>query len=302
MQTKKELAPEIKHSKTYSISIMQRSKMGGVCSENRIDLKVKKQLIRQNKKGYVYVLEVLERKQHPLEGIRAMENDIALLQQKLEIQTDFKGEIIQILNLYPIKSLWLWEKQKSKFLKRHKSEKSAYKVSTEIDKILEDNALFTAIFKQSEMATLLFPALYQKPMEVGEQYIYKKNIEDFFSDIPLPLEITTTLKKHEDSKKQKSNYEIVKKDSSNKGKAQVFRSGTLAEEFDRKAVKKYFRKLADNYKLAVDVAAKYMETYDFDNKHFVDHAGQLLSVQIKGLFSFEQVVRVSAINYLNADL
>lgn len=294
MQTEIKLIPEVYCTKTYTIDISQRTIMGGIPNENCVFIRIKKNLQRKNKKGYIYLLEIEERKQYNTQGIRGLENDLAPLLQRIELQTNFEGEITKILNLYEIKTPWFWGSLRSQFLKQHKDKKTIYAIAEEVDTILGSHALFLENFKQSEIATLLFPPIYNKSITVGKHYTQEKEFSDFFGDIALPLQLSTTLKEYQKPPEADYQFRISQQNNTpNKGKAKVVRTGIIHPTlFNEQAASRYFKDLTDNYKLITNITAKYLETYDIDQNHHVDYAGQLLSVDIKNLFSFNQIVRV----------
>lgn len=276
-QTKEALAPSFTGTwQSYTMDIRQRSILGPAANENSVRAEVRKYYFRQNDTGYVYSLEVTDRFQTNKEGIRAMENDIARLQSELVVQTDFQGTPVRILNLAPIRNTW--DDYRKEFAKKHKGQKGLEEVLTATDSLLNNNKRFTENFRESEIGTLFFPDIYGTVSGQGETMESTKVFTDFFDTSPLPFKLKTTLKKRDRFSDT----------------AQVFRKGTLDEEnFDRYNVRRFFRKLADNIKLAVPVKAAYMETYDLDKNHHIVHAGQLLTANVPALFNYEQIVRIT---------
>lgn len=260
--------------RTYLFEIRQRSIMGAVPNDNIVRMTVKKQSM-PTKHGMFYQLNVINRKQSNTEGVRAIEQDLFFLQEKLIIQTDAEGNLLKINNLPEIKVLW--EKSKRNFRKKHKKLEDIDTLIKVTDELLENNPAFTNNIKESDITTLLFPPIYSKTIDEGITYQQKKDFADFFGEVTLPLKLTTTFKQRK--------------------KLNVLRKGILDEErFEDEKVANFFRTLADNYQLGVKVTVDYMETYDIDKQHWVTHAGQLMAVKIQGLFYYEQIVRVTPLN------
>ena len=111
---------------------------------------------------------------------------------------------------------------------------------------------------------------------MNKEFLETKEYKNFFGETSLPLLFTTILKK-KDRETRTSHF---------------YRTGVLDQErFDQQGLRRNFRKLADNYKLAATVKLDYMETYKLNKEHWITHGGQLCRVNIQGLFNFEQVVR-----------
>ena len=276
-QTKEALAPSFTGIwQSYTMDIRQRSILGGVANENIVRAEVRKYYFQQNDTGYIYSLEVTDRFQTNKEGIRAMEDDIAKLQSELTVQTDFQGKPIRIMNLAAIRDTW--KVYRKEFEKKHKEQKGLTEILSTIDTLLNNNKLFTQNFRESEIGTLFFPDIYGTLSSQGESMESNKVFTEFFNTSSLPLKLTTTLK----TRGRLNNT------------AQVFRKGVLDKEnFDQYNVRKFFRKLADNIKLAIPVEAGYMETYDLDKNHHITHAGQMLTANVPALFNYEQIVRIT---------
>ncbi|AIY14026.1 hypothetical protein [Cellulophaga baltica] len=280
MQTKTPLTPTDSYIwYTYKMDVRQRSIMGGTANENFIAATIKKALVSKNETGYIYQIDTIERKQTNLEGIRAMEDDIFQLQNELIVQTDFSGLPIRIVNLTPIRDKWL--AFRAKFKKKHKNQENISNIILEIDSLLNNNKLFTINFIESEIGTLFFPPIYGSLTNPDDTIKQHKKFDDFFAQSPLPLNITTLLKERQPNDKM----------------VLVKRFGELdTEKFDHYAVRKFFRKMADNIKLAIPVKVNYIESFDLNKFHAITHSGQILNVQIEALFTFEQIARVTPLN------
>ncbi|WP_271782007.1 hypothetical protein [Aquimarina algiphila] len=279
MQTQEIIAlPTTNKLQTYTIAIRQRSTLGAVANENIIQSQVEIKLLYPSKIGNVYEVQIKDRKQSNVEGIRAIENDLSFLQKKLNIQTNSNGLPVAILNLDEINEAW--KKYKKPFKKAHKKHENIEELITETSALLKDNKTFVATFIESEIGTLFFPPVHGELDEMGKEVSESKTFQSFFGAVDLPLKLTN----------------IIKKEKGIKGKKQLLRKGEIdTEVFDHYSVRKQFRKLADNLQLAVPVDTKYLETYDMDDIYGIQHAGQILSVQIEGLFSYEQIVRITPI-------
>lgn len=264
---------------TYKMDISQRSQMGMSIEDNRVYLEAEKRIISKDNDGFLYQVNVENRIQQSSKQIRKMEEDLSFLQKKLIVRTDDEGRLTQIVNQYAIYQNW--EDYKRTFYKKFKKDKDVESIISDIDELLKDNLAFLKVIKESEIGSLLFPTLYKSGLEEDKEFIETKEYEDFFGEISLPIVIKTKLKKR-DRKERASHFYCV---------------GKLDEDhFDHQGLRRNFRKLSDNYKLAVNVELDYMETYKLNKNHWITHGGQLFRVDIKGLFNFEQVVRFAPLN------
>lgn len=263
---------------SYTLDIRQRSTVGGVANENLVKATIQKKCVRYNTTGFVYELTVTERTQSNLEEFRAIENDLAFLQKKIVVQTNLQGLPVSILNLGDIRYMWKYYQKIVK--KTHKTTVNIDTIIEETSTLLNNNKLFTENFINSEIGTLFFPPIYNILGAKGDVCKQEKEFNGFFGAVGLPLRLTTTLKEF----------------SRTKEKAQILRQGEINENlFDHYTVRKQFRKLADNLQLAVPVTTKYIETYDLHTYYGIQHAGQLLYVEIPALFSYEQIARITPI-------
>lgn len=270
--------PKTNKLQVHTIAIRQRSILGGVANENMIQARIEKKYIYTNKIGNIYELQIKERKQSNIEGIRGVEYDLSFLQENLKVQTNINGLPVSILNIEEINSTWI--KYKKQFKKAHKNQKNIEGLIAETTSLINNDKAFIETFIESEVGTLFFPPIYGEFDEIGKKESEHKTLHNFFGAADLPLKLTTT----------------IKKGNSLEEKIQTLRKGEIdIENFDHYTVRKQFRKLADNLQLAVPVSANYMETYDIDAFYGIQHAGQILSVQIEGLFSYEQIVRITPI-------
>jgi len=262
----------------YTIDILQRSILGGLASENLVKTVIQKKCTHQLETGFVFELLVTKRKQSNVEGLRAIENDLAFLQKKLVVQTNLQGLPTSILNLEDISEQW--KDYQKNFKRAHKAHGDIDPLIEETTNLLNNDEIFTENFIDSEIGTLFFPPIYNILGTKGETVKQKKELGDFFEAASLPLLLATTL----------NEVDTVNE------KVQILRQGKIDKEtFDHYAVRKQFRKMADNLQLAIPVTAKYIETYDLHTEYEIQHAGQLLSVQIPSLFSYNQIVRVTAL-------
>lgn len=280
MRTLETLAPNTMNRwVSYKMEITQRTQMGVSIDENLVSMEVIKRFTQKDNDGLVYQLSIKNRKQKSAKQLRMVENDLAFLKEELVLRTDHQGKLTAILNLHDI--ITKWQDYKDFFYTKNKNLPHIEALMEDIDEMLNDPEEFLKTIKQSEVGTLLFPAIYLDELEIGVPQMQKKQFDDFFGETALPLILKTELKK-------------VDRLS---GSAHIFRGGVLDEEgFDHQAVKRMFRKLADNIQMAVGVNVDYMETYNLDKHQWIAHAGQLFAVRIKGLYNFEQVVRLTPIN------
>lgn len=269
----------VQRKTTYKLDILQRSILGGIANENKIEIVLEKEFLGEDHKGNVFQIRLQERTHTNKDELHTIEHDLALLKGNLVLRTNKFGEIVDILNLKDIEKDWA--KHKSKFYKIHRKFDYIDTIIEETTALLQDKKLFLSLLQETEMATVLFPPIYNTELSVTQEVQQEKIITDFFGTEALPLNITTSIKK---------------KDPIG-NKIEILRNGVLnTETFEAYEVRKYFRKLTDNYKLLTEVKVDYIETYDLDRFHWIDFAGQILNVTIKGLFTFQQIVRVTPLN------
>ena len=81
------------------------------------------------------------------------------------------------------------------------------------------------------------------------------------------------------------------------GVVEIIREGILDEKaYKHDEVRRYFRKIANNYRLQTELSVKYLETYSLDTNNWIEYAGQVLHTSIKGLFEYQQIVRITPLN------
>ncbi len=270
--------PTTNKLQVYTIQIRQRSTLGAVANENIVQARVEKKYVYANKIGNVYRVEIKERKQSNTERLRGIENDLSFLQANLTIQTNTNGLPVSILNLEEINDTWV--KSKKQFKKTHKNYENIDELITETTALINDNKVLTETFIESEIGTLFFPPIYGEFDEISKKESNYKTFQNFFGTVDLPIKLENT----------------IKKEKGLEGKTQLLRKGEIdTEVFDHYNVRKQFRKLADNLQLAVPVTASYVEAYDMNNFYGIQDVAQILVVQIKGLFTYEQKVHITPI-------
>lgn len=263
----------------YRLDILQRTKLGGVASENKIQEIFDKEFLGKDHKGDVFQILLKERTHTNTNPLQTIEHDLALLKGNLVLRTNDLGEITKILNLKDIENDW--HKHKSKFYKIHRKFEYIDAIMQETTVLLQSPEQFLAIIQETEMATVLFPPIYNTALSENQDIEQEKIFTDFFGSEALPLQILTSIKNSDPYAP----------------KIEILRDGILnTNAFQAEKVQQHFRKLTDTTKLRAKVDIAYIETFDLDMFHWVDYAGQVLSVTIKDLFTFQQVIRVTPLN------
>ena len=269
----------VQRKATYKLDILKRTILGSVANENKIEVVFEKEFLGADHKGNVFQIRLKERTHSNKNELYVIEHDLDLLKGNLVLRTNEKGEIIAVLNLKDIAQDW--ERHKDKFYKIHKSFEYIDDLMEETKTLLNSQQLFLDMLRETEMVMLLFPPLYDSKLSLEQDLQQKIVFNDFFGTEALPLKLTTSVKK----------MDLLN------NKIEILREGKLDDEaFQHYEVRKYFRKLTDKYKLQTEVEVDYVETYGLDKYHWIDHAGQVLHVNIKGLFDYQQVVRITPLN------
>ena len=139
----------------YHFDILQRSHLGSVITENKIQYKVIKQYIRDLGEGPIYRIIVSDRKQQDTSPMRSIEKELSFLWQSVAVQTDTQGAITRVSNLAEINELW--NDYRHTFYKKYKKESFITQMINATDDLLQNEVAFTQNFIASEVATLLFP-------------------------------------------------------------------------------------------------------------------------------------------------
>lgn len=260
---------------TYSIDSLQRTKLGVSIEENRSHIVVEKKMTHQFEGITTYRLKVttLTNTTNSTNELRAIENDLKELQKNIDVQVNSKGEIVKVINLPEIRAYW--GNFRDDFKRKYRNNpRLVDDVVATTEELLKSTKQFTNNFKETDFATLLFPPLPNAVSTASEL----KTFPNFFDVEALKLFINNNVS-----------------EGSN-GVTHLKRIGSLLndEEYLR-SVRSYFTDLFDNYKLLVRPKVDYVETFDFDTDNWVTHAGQILSVDIKNVFQYSQIVRLKTI-------
>lgn len=246
--------------------------------KNRIQTKLKKSFIRKDPIGYLFSIEILERTQSNKEDSMDIENQLAQLQKKLVLYTDDHGNIISIVNRGEIAEEW--DDYKSAFKKTYKDILENIDLFIEgVDVMINDQTAFLNLIKKSEVATLLFPPIYQHNLLVQNSIKQQKVLHDFFDTTAVPFRL--------DSKVIAINDETMG--------YQIVRSGELdIPRFDEESASALISNLFDVHKYNIKIDANYFETLDLSNDDIIEEATALMNVEIPGVYSYRQISKLKA--------
>lgn len=247
--------------------------------ENRIQSKVKKTLVKKHKTGYIFSVEVSERKQSNKEDIYEIEDKLADLQKKLVLYTNKHGEIISIINRGEISEEWYIQK---KILKKHfrDSYEDIDVIIDGIDAIIDNPEELLKLIKKSEVITLLFPPIYNYDLLQKNQIDQSHIIHDFFDTTALPFKIQTKIAAFNEIT---SGYQII-------------RSGDLdTGRFDNEQATDVISTLFNVHSYNIKIDSNCFEAYDLTENHTVDTATLLMNVEIPGIYSFRQISKLKQV-------
>ena len=107
IQQKKLLLTEEISTITYDFGIVQRiESLGEEPIKNQITATIKKTFVKKDSLGYLYKIEVTDRKQSNIDDMLGLEMELAFLQKNILLYTNSFGEIISIVNRGQIAEDW----------------------------------------------------------------------------------------------------------------------------------------------------------------------------------------------------
>jgi len=267
------------HSTLYEIDTFKYIKSPEAPIENRIQLKVKKKFVHKDNIGYLFLVEVLERKQSNKEDVLGIEFQISNLQNKLLLYTNHHGEIISIVNRKEIANLWY--DQKEEFKKTYKNDLENIDAFIDaLDDLIRDNTEFLKLIKKTAVLILLFPPIYQHNLLVKNSVNQENIFYDFFDTSALPFKIDT---------------KVVALNETTQG-YQVVRAGNInTSRFDKESATSLISNLFDVHKYNIKIDANYFEGIDLSENDIVEEASFLLNVEASGVYSYRQMSKLKAI-------
>lgn len=264
----------------YQVDLSVKSRLGNQPDENRVCFQVEKHRIREvaHQWSNAYLLDVLERKataQHPL---RQLENDIMQLRSSLVLNLDAQGTPTGILNRGEIQQKWI--QARPRLRRDFKHIRNIHGILAQMDALMDNKELLLSTFLQSDLSTILFPRIYGESLEAVEQRTESKVFSDFIGRCALPLLVRVT------DYQKKGNYEETRHC--------LKRTGTLDKErYDQEGVHDFLAQLfGGSPQSDTHLSVEYQELFDLDERRWITHAGQVLSVQVPGYFSYQQIMRV----------
>lgn len=240
--------------------------------ENTLNSKVSKRFIYKNDFGYLYEVNILERKNPDNQGFNEMEGYLSRLQKKLLIYTNDMGSITSIPNIGEIRELW--EDSKFEFKKKFKNIHDIHNIVKRMDNILKSKRGFLEVFSQSEIGTLLFPGFYSKTLQKDKALLQRKFFQNFFGAYTLPILLET---------------QIIKPDHIKNEAIKLIRTGSIEWQFfEEEEVKSFFREILKDYPYINRFDAFYSELYDLNNEHHITNALQLLYIKVGDVYSIDK--------------
>lgn len=270
--------PENPYSILYEIDTFRYIKSPEDPVENRIQLKVKKSFIRKDNFGYLFSVETIEKKQSNKEDSLNIDYQISNLQNKLILYTNEQGDIISIVNRGQISELW-YDKKKE-FKKEFKDDiEDIDEFIKGVDAIIKNHKEFLNLVKKSEVATLLFPPIYNCNLLVENAIKQEKIFYDFFDTNALPFRIET---------------KTTALNTETKG-YQVIRAGDLnTPKFNNESAAALISNLFEVHTYNIKIEANYFEALDLSEDDIIEEASFLLNVEIPGIYSYRQISKLKA--------
>ncbi|GAA3509792.1 hypothetical protein GCM10022393_23340 [Aquimarina addita] len=278
VQHKDIFIPTNEDSIIYNIDTFRYIKSPEEPVENRIQLKIKKTYIKKDQMGFLFSVEVLEREQSNKEGVFGIEDQLNQLQNKLILYTDVHGEITSIINCGQISEQWY--DQKASFKKAYKDELDTIDdFIVGVDAMINDHFEFLNLVKKSEVATLLFPPIYDHNLVTTASVDQQRVWYDFFDTTALPFKINTK----------------ITAINQNTNGYQLARAGSLdTARFDENKATALMSTLFDVHKYNIKIDLNSFEAYDLNKDHTIAAATLLMNVEIPGVYSYRQISKLKA--------
>jgi len=270
----------IESSLLYKIETKQTITFIEETTEDTISLEVSKRFIKKDNIGYLHEILVEKREQNNIKGTRELGCFLEKLNEKIILYTNSIGQIISIANFGEINEIWT--DIKNDFKKKFKSDNDIEKMIERMEIIMSNQKNFLPLFRQTEIATLLFPPIFIKDLVNSNdqnQYFQHKIFPFFYGKYSLPIKLITSLnsqKKIQDSTLSISRVGIINEDI-----------------FDEKAVKTMFRNYYKNPTIIADITCKYGEMFYLNNENIIQRGTQLLNTAVGDMFQFGQFTNIS---------
>jgi len=266
-----------KETITYNIETYTTVTSLEEVKDNIMTAKVTKRFIDKDEVGYLYEVNLIERNQPDNGGFNNMENYLSKLQKKLLIYTNDIGSIISISNMESIKGFWYNRRQE--FVKLFNHIHEIEDITKRVDELVESEESFMNVFAQSEIGTLLFPAVFTEMLQKDQAIIQRKFFQNFFGAYSLPLLLET---------------QLVYPDNPEITATKIARTGSIEWQFfEEDGIKSFFRETFKDYPYINNFDAFYSELYDLDIKCDISNALQLLYVKVGDIYSFDQKTTLS---------
>lgn len=261
----------------YQVDSLQRSQLGGTASENQVHYRVEKQYLRQDPSGQgdLYQLTVLSRSHTSTHPLHRMEADLAALQSKLVLCIDQTGRPIRLDNQPEIQSAW--KQQRRLFDKRYRQEvPNLEKTIAGIAAVVSSSKALLEAFLVSDLACMLFAPLYGQVEEVQARR-EAKIFPSFIGSVPLPLQVQVHDYRH-DRVADEHHFK---------------RSGIIDEDtYQEDKVRQFFTTLVNQGPIGTSLQLDYQELFTLNEHHWMSYSGQVMNAHIKGLFSYQQIMKV----------
>lgn len=265
-------------SHTYAIDTDTYIKSTEAPIKNKITSTVKKTFIKKDQIGHLFSIEVLKRTQSNKEDILYLEDELAIIQQKLVLYTNEKGEIISIVNRGEIAEAWYDQRKTLQKIFENEIE-DIHIILEGIHQIIHDADEFLKLVKKSEIITLLFPPIYQQHITSEVSISQKKVFTDFFDTTDLPFKVDTKIIAiHEVTK----GYQIV-------------RSGNLDTQlFDKEQVATLLGNLFKVHPYNINIDANYFEAHDLKENRDAEEGIFFLTIEVPEIYSYRQISKLTS--------
>lgn len=265
-------------SNIYSINTSIYIKSAEEPIENNIKSTIKKTFIQKDQIGYLFSVEVLQRTQSNKEGIFSLEDKLSIIQHKLVLYTDQKGEVISIVNRGEIAEAW-YDQQKILQKTFENDIEDIHVILEGIHQIIHDENEFLNLVKKSDIITLLFPPVYQQNITSEVSISQRKVFADFFDTSDLPFNVDTkVIAIHEVTK----GYQIV-------------RSGSLDTQlFDNETTASLLGNLFKIHPYNINIDANYFEAQDLKENGDAEESIFFLNIEVPEIYSYRQISKLTS--------
>ena len=231
--------------------------------------------------GNICTIQLLRQWQLKKDGTAPIDLDMALLRKKMVIETDSSGSISRVLNLAEIRNLWL--ELRPSIAKKYENDVQGKAIINKAIEFLYAEGELERILKTSYLYHGLLPGLYSDAFKRENNYRVtgERNIANTIGQIAIPFKTIATL----------DDYDNITGACTIKIDAEIDQ-----QKLDKDGVAKLLRRMTDVYNLNTQIDGFHLESYSFDNNHWIAESSQLTQFAIEGTLMYRTVCTIVPLN------